>query len=195
MKLLRPILMWCAVALATGCNAYRLDPPKGFAQVAKEDRGARMKSGDDVGLRVDVFDNVEGGTLAFWGEDLVRKLGQRDYTLVSHRPIESDNGKPGSQFNFSYVNPDDEEKFYSVALFVTDEYRIVLQLAGDQALSAKYQPRLPEIASQTKVRGCKLLTDICEGEQPQVVPGQPKPPAKAERDTALADKEPSEPAG
>lgn len=154
-----------------------------------------MKAGDDVGLRVDVFENVEGGTLAFWGEDLVRKLSQRDYVLLGHRPLKSDDGKPGTQFDFTYTNPDGEAKFYSVALFVTDEYRVVMQLAGNAELADKYRPRLPRIAAEAKIRGCKIIGDICDGEQPSIAPMKPEKkatgedPQDAPKDTALADVE------
>ena len=195
MRRIAMILLGATVPTTSACNAYRLDPPQGFAQVAETKRGARMKAGDDVGLRVDVFDNVEGGTLAFWGEDLVRKLSQRDYALLGHRPLKSDDGKPGTQFDFAYTNPDGGEKFYSVALFVTDEYRVVMQLAGDAELADKYRPRLPRIAAEAKIRGCKITGSICRGEQPSITPLEPEEKARAEQpheaphETALADAE------
>ena len=69
--------------LATGCRkTFKLEPPAGFAEVDRHYYGAHMKANNNVGLKVNVFSNVKGGTLAFWSRDLVEKLGQRGYTLV-----------------------------------------------------------------------------------------------------------------
>jgi hypothetical protein len=155
------------IAASSGCAAFSLDPPAGFAQVSKDDSGARMKAGDDVGLNVSVFDNVEGGTLAFWSEDLVRKLGRREYTLARQSPVRSKNNVDGTRFDFTYTPPGTQEaKFYSVALFVTDEHLVVVQLAGDAELADRHRGRLDAIAGSTKVRGCRPWTDICDGPQP-----------------------------
>jgi len=152
------------------CNAYRLEPPTGFAEVHRHDGGTRMKAGDNVGLNVTVFNNVRGGTLAFWGADLVRKLELRGYTLEQHTPIRAKNGPHGTRFDFAYTSRDDEPKFYSVLLFVTDEHRVVVELAGDQALADRHRAQLPAIAGEIVVRGCRAGGDLCEGPQPTLTP-------------------------
>mgnify|MGYP000520595395 CR=1 FL=1 len=86
------------LALAAGCNAYRLEPPAGFAQVYADDYSAHMKANNNVGLKVQVFDNVEGGTLTFWSRDMVEKLGKRGYTLLDQKAVESKNGVVGTRF-------------------------------------------------------------------------------------------------
>lgn len=154
---------------ATACNAYRLDPPSGFAEVYSSDDEARMKGARDVGLNLRVFENVEGGTLAFWSEDLVHKLAQRGYVLKSQGGVKSKNGVAGSRFDFTYTPPDGDEgeHFYSVVLFVSDEHRVVLQLAGDEQWTSAYQGRLDEIAGDTIVRGCRVVDSKCNGPQPE----------------------------
>jgi len=173
---------------ASACNAYRLEPPTGFAEVNHHDTGARMKAGDNVGLNVTVFENVRGGTLEFWSTDLVRKLAARGYTLLHHEPVRSDNGKSGTRFDFAYKNREDEEKFYSVLLFVTDKHRVVVEVAGNEALATQYRPRLASIAGDLKVRGCKPGGDLCNGEQAKGLLAAP-PPAKTEKpeETAAGD--------
>jgi hypothetical protein len=163
----------------TGCNAYRLQPPAGFAQVSADQTGAHLKAGDDAGLSVKVYENVKGGTLAFWSEDLVRKLGKRGYTLVGQKAVKSKNGKPGTQFDFAYHPKGGEPKFYSAAVFVTDKHRVVIQLAGDEPLSPKYRPQVETIAKSTKVRGCRAWTDICDGPQPGPLQTPPPDPEHA----------------
>jgi hypothetical protein len=170
-------------AALTGCNAYRLEPPKGFAEVDQDRSGTRMKAGDDVGLNLRVFPNVDGGTLQFWGEDLVRKLGNRGYVLVAQSAAKSKNRVAGTRFDFTYAVPgtETEKKFYSVVLFVTDEHVFALQLAGDDTLRARHLASFDTIASATKVRGCKSWKDTCHGPQP----GTLKTVAP---DTAIAEK-------
>jgi hypothetical protein len=177
----------------SGCNAYRLEPPSGFAEVDADRRAAHYKAGDDAGLSVRVYDNVEGGTLAFWSEDLVRKLGERSYELVAQEPVESANGRPGTEFHFAYETPDGQRKFYSAALFVTDRYRFVMQLAGDEELGDKYRPRLDAIAGAMKVRGCRAGGNLCDGPQPRPLlapgpePEQTDPLASGDSDDDSSD--------
>lgn len=161
----------CVSVLAgsvAGCNAYRLDTPAGFAEVDSGDHGAHYKGSANVGLRVATFDNVEGGTLAFWSEDLVRKLGTRGYSLIGQAPVKSDNDLPGTRFDFVYdpPGPDTEARSYSAVLFVSDEHIVVMQLAGKPEATARYASKLDQIAADTTVRGCKPWTKICDGPQP-----------------------------
>ena len=180
--IMRRILSISILLSLTACNAYRLDPPKGFAEVDEDRTGTRMKAGDDVGLNLRVFDNVEGGTLQFWSEDLVRKLGNRGYVLVAQSPVRSKNRVEGTRFDFSYTVPgtESEKKFYSVALFVTDKRVFALQLAGDESLRARHLASFDAIAKDTKVRGCKAWKDTCKGPQPEKL-STPVP------DTAIAE--------
>lgn len=174
--------------LLFGCNAYRLDPPPGFAEVSRDEHGAHMIASDKVGLNVRVYDNVRGGTLAFWGEELVRKLGDRGYTLLRQTPVESKNGVAGTRFDFAYTNPDGAEKFYSAVLFATNKHKIVVQMAGAAEHAPRYLAQLDAIARDTKARGCRLRDNLCDGPQPGKL--ETKPPAKkqeAPEGDALAD--------
>jgi len=190
MNMRTAILMFGVAFTAMGCNAYRLrPPPAGFAEVSSDTHQARFKAGDNVGLSVRVFDNVRGGTLAFWGEDLVRKLAQRGYTLVHHEPVHSKNRKEGTRFDFSYQARDGVDKFYSVMLFVTDKHRIVVDMAGDESFAARYESRLRPIASETTVRGCRPWGKLCNGDQPRLelaVTTATKDPAKSPDEAAPA---------
>lgn len=169
------------LALAAGCNAYRLEPPAGFAQVYAGDDGAHMKANNNVGLRINVFDNVEGGTLTFWSRDMVEKLGRRGYQLVDQKPAESKNGVVGTRFDFSYTPVGDVEppRFYTAVLFVSDEHIVVLQLAGLETYKPQYAAQIDGILDDLKVRGCKLKTKACKGPQPERL-STPAPEPKAE---------------
>ena len=166
MRRLGIVLLFSSLFGAVGCNGYRLDPPAGFAEVSRSPAGSQMIAGDKVGLNVKVYPNVRGGTLAFWGEELVRKLGERGYTLQRQTPVESKNGVAGTRFDFAYTNPDGEEKFYSAVLFATNKRRVVVQVAGAADLAPRYLAQLDEIASDTVARGCRLEQRICNGPQP-----------------------------
>jgi hypothetical protein len=162
---LAPVLL----ALAAGCNAYRLDPPAGFAQVYADDGGAHMKANNNVGLKIRVFDNVEGGTLAFWSRDLVEKLGKRSYQLLGQTPAETKNGVVGTRFDFAYtpVGEGEPPRFYTAVLFVSDAHIVVLQLAGLEAYKPQYAAQVDGILAELKVRGCKVRTKACKGPQPE----------------------------
>lgn len=162
------MLIPALLVAAVGCNAYRLEPPAGFAQVYASDYGAHMKANDNVGLRINVFDNVKGGTLPFWSRDLVEKLGKRTYTLVAQTPVESKNGVAGTRFDFSYtpVGKDEPPRFYTAVLLVTDKHIVVLQLAGAEEHKARYGAEVDGILAELKVRGCKVGSKICKGPQP-----------------------------
>ena len=113
------------------------------------------------------FDNVKGGTLAFWGADLVKKLGARGYLLKAQSAVKTGNGQAGTRFDFDYQAYDTEiPKFYTVVLVVTDKYKVVLQVAGGREHVAEYAPRVPEMLDALKVRGCKVGSKICGGPQP-----------------------------
>lgn len=152
-----------------GCSGpFKMkDPPTDFAEVEAWDGFLRMKAGDDVGLNIRSFDNVEGGTLAYWSEDMVEKLGRRGYILAKQSAVESRNGVVGTRFDFDYASPTSgEAKFYTAILFVSDEWRIVVQLAGDAELRSKYEASTKEVLELMKVRGCKITEKTCDGPQP-----------------------------
>lgn len=180
----------CLLALlalaAPACASYKIDPPTGFVEVSANDWETRMKAQDNVGLRVHRFDNVRGGSLGYWAADLVGKLGKRGYTLVGQAPATSKNRKQGTRFDFEYTAPmTGEAKFYTVVLFVTDKYKITLELAGDKEHGPAYQARIGELTRELKVRGCKAGSKICGGPQPpklqspqpDPLPGAPEPAA------------------
>ncbi len=189
MRRIETILATCSLALMTlvggaGCRSFDLEPPAGFAEVNAGKYGARMKAGDDVGLNLAVFDNVDGGTLQFWSVDLVKKLARRGYTLEGQQPARSKNGVMGTRFDFSYQPPGTEaHKFYSVVLFVSDANVVALQLAGEAALRSTYMSKVDGIASDTVVRGCRSWTRVCDGPQPDKLTAPASAPAAAAGDT------------
>lgn len=154
--------LWIAAAL-TGCaGPYRVEPPPGFVVVESGWEQTRMKAGDDVGLSVRHFPNHEGGTLAFWSEDLVAKLAHRGYVLGDTTMVTSKNGVPGTRFQFDYTIPGtDAAKFLAVALFVTDDYRHVLQIAGDRARRDAHAGTLTSALATLHLRGCRARSRIC----------------------------------
>ena len=172
------------LALAAGCNAYRLKPPPGFAEVNRDAGGAQMIAGDKVGLNVKVYNNVRGGTLSFWGAELVHKLAARGYTLESQSAVKSKNGVNGTRFDFAYTNPDGDKKFYSAVLFATNKHRIVVQVAGNAEHADRYRAQLNTIAKQTVARGCRPGEKICRSSQP---PPLQTPEAPTDQQDALAD--------
>lgn len=165
-----------ALAATAGCASYKLDPPTGFVEVERNDYSTRLKAAENVGLSVRVFDNHKGGTLAFWSEDLVHKLGARGYRLETHSPARSANGVAGTRLDFSYATPGDDPqaKFYSAVLFVTDGHRVVMQLAGDDDQRERHLAQLDAIAGELKVRGCKPASDVCKGPQPRQLATRPE---------------------
>jgi hypothetical protein len=171
----RNALLGLAFLVLPACAAYKIEPPVGFAVVSENDWQTRMKAQDNVGLTLQRFENVKGGTLAFWGADLVKKLGNRGYSLIGQSAVKTKNGKIGTRFDFDYAAYDTGlPKFYTAVLVVTDKEKIVLQVAGDQQYAASYRPRIPELLQELVVRGCKAGSDICKGEQP---PPLATPPA------------------
>lgn len=179
----------CTLALAcltTACATHKLEPPTGFAQVESDEYSTTMIAPDHVGLNVRVWENVKGGSLGFWSEDLVSKLAKRGYTLRKQVPVRSKNGVAGTRFDFDYTAPDGAEKFYSAVLFTSDKYRVVMQVAGDAELGARHQPKLDTIAGEVTVRGCKLVKSLCKSPQPRqlATPAPAKPAAPAKPDEA-----------
>lgn len=173
-------------ATLSGCAAYKLEPPPGFALVNSGDYETRLKAQDNVGINLQRMANVKGGTLAYWASDLVSKLGKRGYVLTAQSAVETGNGLEGTRFDFDYTIPGtDKPKFYTVSLFVTDKYKVVVQIAGDAEFAASYRARTEEITGELVVRGCKLASKICGSPQPdrlrtstpQVVPDGPPPVA------------------
>ena len=77
-----------AAALLPACAAYKIEPPAGFAVVSEHGWETRMKAQDNVGLSVRRFENVKGGTLAFWaplqrfGDAEIQELHRRRTVAV-----------------------------------------------------------------------------------------------------------------
>ncbi len=183
-----------AAAALSGCAAYKIEPPVGFAVVHEHDWETRMKAQDNVGLSVRRFENVRGGTLAFWGADLVKKLGQRGYVLRSQSAVKTANGKTGTRFDFDYETFDTEiPKFYTAVLVVTDKHKVVLQVAGGKEFAPTYTARVPELLGSLKVRGCKARSKVCGGPQPPPL-STPPAPEKIGPDPAPENPAPVQPA-
>jgi len=164
-------------SFATGCassKGFKLtDAPSGFAEVESWRDHARYKAGDDVGLRVDALPNVKGGTLEYWAEDLVEKLAERGYTLKVQTAVEAKSGRDGTRFDFSYRSPiTGEDKFFTTILFTTDDWRVVVQVAGDEALSSKLDARVEDTLALLRVRGCKPGKSVCNAPQPPSLVGK-----------------------
>lgn len=172
------IVLGTLCLLGSGCRPYKLKAPAGFAEVTRHSGALKMIGGNHVGLNLRVYDNVKGGSLGFWGQDLATKLAARGYVLQSQAPAKSKNGVSGTRYDFAYQNPEGAKKFYSAVLFVSNKRRIVLQLAGDAEHAAAYLPRLDKIAASTTIKGCSLVDNNCHGAQPPsfvgaVVPSTP----------------------
>ena len=154
--------------MALGCgNKFKMDAPAGFARVTDEWDNTAFKAADNVGLRVDMFTNMDGGTLTYWSHDLAVKLHRRGYVLQRQSEIRSGNGVVGTRFDYKVEIPGtDEAKFFVVGLFVTDRYRFVMQLAGDEPWRTTYVSRVDEFAKELRLRGCTPGKTTCKGPQP-----------------------------
>jgi len=181
----RLFFLIATAALSTACATHKLEPPQGFAQVSHDEYSTVMMAPDHVGMNVRVWDNVKGGSLSFWGEDLVNKLGTRGYTLKAQKAVKSKNGVAGTRFDFDYTAPDGVDKFYSAVLFTSDEYRVVLQIAGNAELGPRHLAELDGIAAQTKVHGCKPMKSLCKSAQPRPL-SSPAPAKDAQPDEGEA---------
>lgn len=154
---LRHVWLALMIGLGSGClSTLRYEAPKGFALANRDWRSAHYKASDNVGLKVLVFDNVEGGTLAYWSEDLVRKLQAREYTLKERAAVQTGNGVAGTRFELVV-----EGQFLVVNLFVTDDFIYVAQVAGDERLLGRY--RGLEVGEGLRARGCKGRESVCRG--------------------------------
>lgn len=204
-------LLGTLTLLATsGCASFKLkDPPLGYIEVSSYDwRGdaeLRMKAPDNVGLNITSFENHRGGTLPLWSTDMVKKLAARGYTLEKQTAVKSRNGIEGTRFDFSYTPRGDanaEEKFYTAVLFVTDDWQVVVQLAGNASLEAQHANDVEEILREIKIRGCKAGSKVCKAGQPDQLmapgvgtttkPNGPGPDDEAKADEAKPEPEPAE---
>jgi hypothetical protein len=163
------------VGLSSGCaSSFKLkDAPPGFIEVSSSkwdgDAELRMKAPDNVGLNITTFANYRGGTLPLWSEDMIKKFSDRGYVLQGQDAVKSANGVEGTRFDFQHQPPgsDDGVKFYTAVLFVTDEWIVVVQIAGKSDLAAQHGDDLAGILAKLKVRGCKLKTKVCKAGQPR----------------------------
>jgi hypothetical protein len=173
-KLSLSLLAPLTLALTSGCASFKLkDPPPGFIEVSSSTWGGdaelRMKAPDNVGLNITSFENSRGGTLPLWSLDMVKKLAARGYTLEQQTPVESANRVEGTRFDFSYTPRGDQsagEKFYTAVLFVTDEWQVVVQMAGDEDLAGDHAGDVERIIRDIKIRGCKAISKVCKAGQP-----------------------------
>ena len=163
------------LSATTGCASFALkDPPTGFIEVSSSHYSGegelRMKAPDNVGLNITTFSNHRGGNLSLWSEDMIQKLGQRGYVLERQTAVKSGNKVEGTRFDFTYVpagSDESEEKFYTAVLFVTDAWRVVVQLAGQSELGGAHGEDLDRILGRIKIRGCKLGSKVCNSGQPR----------------------------
>ena len=100
----RNALLGLVLLALPACAAYKIEPPVGFAVVSENDWQTRMKAQDNVGLTLQRFENVKGGTLAFWGADLGKKLGNRGYSLIGQRAVKTKDGKIGTRHQARHIN-------------------------------------------------------------------------------------------
>ena len=200
LKALTVVTLLALLPASFGCSgAFKLkEPPQGYAVVNDGYSHLRAKARDNVGLNIASFYNVEGGTLDYWGSEMVEKLGKRGYTLTAQKPVTSRNKVAGTQFDFRYTPAGDEtEKFYTAILFVSDERRVVVQFAGDASLAHEHRAEADAIVGLLKIRGCKATTDVCDGPQPPTLT-TPKVAAAVEEEPEAApepepEAEPTEP--
>ena len=167
---LSPLLL----ALTTGCASFKLKEHaarlhRGLEHDWSGDAELRMKAPDNVGLNITSFENSRGGTLPLWSTDMVKKLAGRGYTLERQTAVKSANGVEGTRFDFSYTPRGSEtaqEKFYTAVLFVTDEWQVVVQMAGDKTLEGDHASDVEKILREIKVSGCKVGSKVCKAGQP-----------------------------
>lgn len=206
LSIFRPALFFAlgllGLSTATGCASFKLkDAPPGFIEVSSSkwdgDAELRMKAPDNVGLNITSFSNYRGGTLPLWAEDMIKKFAERGYVLLKQEPVKSGNGVAGTRFDFAYQPPGTDEgvKFYTSVLFVTDDWIVVVQIAGKQELSANHTQDLAGILAKIKIRGCKAGSKVCKAGQPrQFEIGQPPVADTEEQPKADAPAQDDEPA-
>ncbi len=129
--------------------------PPGFVEAQSDWQSQHYKGKDSVGLRVTVYDNVDGGTLDYWSNDLQTKLVARGYALEDTSALRAKNDVPGQRYDFRLEREGDETMFLSVGLFVTDDYRYVTQLAGRQADYAGVASGAAGLFQRLEPGGCK----------------------------------------
>jgi hypothetical protein len=176
-KHLRLATTIAALTLAGGCaskNALSWQddrPPHGYVhangQIDETLPVVRYKGSHARGLKIHSFDNPAGGDQAFWSAELVEKLQARGYVLQRQSPIRSGNDVAGTRLDFSYqgvVHPDEpapQVSYYTALLFVTDEFRVVVQLAGPATEQERARAEIPAILQGIKIGGCKRRQSIC----------------------------------
>jgi hypothetical protein len=200
-------LVALGLLVSSGCaSSFKLkDPPPGFIEVSSSkydgDAELRMKAPDNVGLNITTFANSRGGTLPLWAEDMIKKLSDRGYVLTGQDAVKSGNGVEGTRFDFVHEPPgsDDGVKFYTAVLFVTDEWIVVVQIAGKSVLASQHGQDLERILGEIKVRGCKLKTKVCKAGQPRRFetaqlpkPNGPGPDADKPAEEKPAEEKPAE---
>lgn len=189
---------------SSACASFKLkNTPPGFIEVSSSswegEAELRMKAPDNVGINVTTETNFRGGTLVLWAEDMISKLSERGYVLQRQEEVKSKNGVPGTRFDFAYEPPGEEQaRFYTAVLFVTDEWRVIVQVAGLASLEAEHQEDLQQLVREIKISGCKLGSKVCKSPQPrrfETAGGVAKPNGggEAKADEAKADEGPSEP--
>ncbi len=154
-------LMLRQIALASCLSAVGCAPvidysaPPGFVEAESDWQSQHYKGKDSVGLRVTVYDNVDGGTLGYWSNDLETKLLGRGYALEASSPLRARNDVPGTRYDFRLERDGDEPMFLSVGWFVTDDYRYVTQLAGRQSEYAGVGSDISKLFQRLNPGGCK----------------------------------------
>ena len=140
--------------------------PPGFVEAEADWQSQHYKGTDSVGLRVTIYDNVDGGTLAYWSNDLETKLLARGYALEGTSALRAKNDVPGQRYDFHLEREGDEAMFLSVGLFVTDDYRYVTQLAGRQEEYAGVASGVPALFQRLKPGGCKAgKASVCRAKR------------------------------
>ena len=181
---------------SAACSSFKLkNTPPGFIEVSSsnwDNEGQlRMKAPDNVGINVTTESNFRGGTLVLWAEDMISKLSERGYVLQRQEEVKSKNGVPGTRFDFSYQPPGEEQaRFYTAVLFVSDEWRVIVQVAGLASLEAEHQDDLQQLIREIKVSGCKLGSKVCKSPQPrrfETAGGVARPNAGAEDEADEAE--------
>ena len=198
-RCLPALVLGFGVLAGTGCApSFKLeDAPPGFIEVnsytSMGEAELRMKAPDNVGINITTESNFRGGTLALWADDMLRKLGERGYVLLRQEAVKSANGIEGTRFDFSYNPPggDGHERFYTAVLFVTDEWRVIVQIAGRTELQADHQGDLQQVLQTIKIGGCKLGSKVCNSGQPRsfdtAAPTKPNKPAAEDGSGGGAD--------
>ena len=153
--MLRSVVAASCLAL-TGCaSVIDYSAPPGFAEAEADWQSQHYKGKGGVGLRVTVYDNLDGGTLEYWSHDLSAKLERRGYALQTSSALRAKNDVPGLRYDFRLDRDGEDPMFLSVGLFVTDDYRYVTQLAGRQDEYEALSGRVPSLFQRLEPGGCK----------------------------------------